>query len=77
MRPNFIKRELTMKFYKTTDLLRLTRLYVSAYHEAGGVIDAILLAPETFKGSNDWKKDGGAFICAPLVWLNNRRWEDA
>lgn len=25
--------------------------------------------------SDDWKKDGGKFICAPLVWLNRERWD--
>ena len=24
--------------------------------------------------SKDWNKDGGQFICAPLVWLNQERW---
>lgn len=26
--------------------------------------------------SQDWKKDGGAFIPHPATWLNGRRWED-
>lgn len=25
--------------------------------------------------SDDWQKDGGQYICAPLVWLNNERWD--
>lgn len=24
--------------------------------------------------SEEWQKDGGQFICAPLVWLNKERW---
>ena len=24
--------------------------------------------------SRDWTDDGGAYVCAPLVWLNNERW---
>jgi hypothetical protein len=27
------------------------------------------------KRSADWQKDGGAFIPAPLAWLNQERWE--
>ncbi len=27
------------------------------------------------KASDEWRKDGGAFIPAPLVWLNQARWE--
>jgi hypothetical protein len=28
-----------------------------------------------FKASEQWRKDEGAFVPAPLVWLNQRRWE--
>lgn len=24
--------------------------------------------------SDDWQKNGGQYICAPIVWLNNERW---
>lgn len=27
-----------------------------------------------WKETEDWQKDGGRFICAPLVWLRNERW---
>ena len=27
------------------------------------------------KASEEWRKDGGQFVPAPLVWLNQRRWE--
>lgn len=27
--------------------------------------------------TNDWKKDGGGFIPAPLVYLNQMRWDGA
>lgn len=39
--------------------------------------DAILAHVEQMKLSIDWRKDGGAFIPAPLVYLNQRRWEGA
>ena len=33
-------------------------------------------ALEQQKLSNDWRKEGGAYIPNPSTWLNNRRWED-
>lgn len=41
------------------------------------VSDEIIAHVEALKRSTDWTKDGGAFIPAPLVYLNNRRWEGA
>lgn len=41
------------------------------------VAPAILAHVEALKGSQDWVKDGGAFVPAPLVYLNQRRWEGA
>lgn len=35
----------------------------------------ILAALEKAKASEDWTKQGGAYIPAPAVWLNQRRWE--
>lgn len=34
----------------------------------------ILAAIELWKKHRDWISDGGAFICAPLVFLNQGRW---
>ena len=31
---------------------------------------------EWMKTQPDWMKDGGSFICAPLVYLNQQRWAD-
>lgn len=43
---------------------------------AGGADLATILAALTAaKVSEAWRKDGGAFIPAPLVWLNQARWE--
>jgi hypothetical protein len=36
---------------------------------------AIMAAVERAKASEDWRKDGGAFIPAPMTWLNQARWE--
>lgn len=37
--------------------------------------DQIIAAVQHFARSPEWTKDGGQFIPAPLVWLNQRRWE--
>ena len=29
-----------------------------------------------WKQSEMWNSDGGKFVCAPMVWLNNERWND-
>lgn len=44
---------------------------------AEGVADEVLAHVETKKASEDWCKQGGQFIEAPLVYLNQRRWEGA
>jgi hypothetical protein len=36
----------------------------------------ILQHTEWMKTQPDWLKDNGAFICAPLVYLNQQRWAD-
>jgi len=41
------------------------------------VAQQIVANVETLKRSSDWCKDGGAFIPAPLVYLNQRRWDGA
>jgi hypothetical protein len=39
--------------------------------------EAILTHVEALKQSQDWRKDGGEYIPAPRVYLNQRRWEGA
>jgi len=39
--------------------------------------DEIVAHVEAMKLSMDWRKDGGTYIPAPLVYLNQRRWEGA
>lgn len=41
------------------------------------IADQVLAHVEALKLSIDWRKDAGAFIPAPLVYLNQRRWEGA
>lgn len=37
--------------------------------------EQIVASVEAHKASAGWAKDDGAFVPAPLVWLNQRRWE--
>ena len=39
------------------------------------IADQVLDAVRAWQQTHDWKKEGGRFIPAPLVWLNGRRWE--
>ena len=39
--------------------------------------DQICKHVEWLKSTADWLKDGGAFIPAPLVYLNQQRWDGA
>lgn len=52
---------------------------LEAWRKAGAELraDLIVAHVETLKRSPSWTKDGGQFIPAPLVYLNNRRWEGA
>lgn len=37
--------------------------------------EQVLAGLRRWKVSPDWQKDGGAYIPAPLVWLNQERWK--
>lgn len=39
------------------------------------IADVVLSALRAQKGSKGWLKDGGDYVPAPLVWLNQSRWE--
>ena len=45
-----------------------------ARHECAYSYQIILQHLEWMKASPDWTKDGGAFVCAPLVYLNKQGW---
>ena len=51
------------------------QMILAAGDDPNSAFDKILAGLERWKKSLDWTKDGGAFICAPLVWLNNERWD--
>ncbi len=46
-----------------------------AWEKSPPPIDAVLAALAWQDRQPDWLKDGGQFIPAPAVWLNQRRWE--
>jgi len=44
--------------------------------KAKPAIDAVLVAIETQRQSEQWRKDNGQFIPHPATWLNQCRWDD-
>lgn len=38
------------------------------------VFNDIMNGLDRWMKTDTWMKNGGQFICAPLVWLNNERW---
>jgi hypothetical protein len=50
----------------------VARWKVRGYEE---IADQIVSNVQAWKLSDDWAKDGGNFIPAPLVYLNSQRWE--
>jgi hypothetical protein len=44
--------------------------------ECAAVATHIKMHTEWLKTQPDWTKENGAFICAPLVYLNQQRWVD-
>lgn len=44
-------------------------------YKLDAIADDVIIALEAWKASKDWRKNSGAFIPAPKVWLNGRRWE--
>jgi hypothetical protein len=52
---------------------------VRAWRRAGAesVADTVVAHVEQLKASDAWQRDGGRYIPAPLVYLNQRRWDGA
>lgn len=44
--------------------------------KCAGLLPEILPAISAHMGTDEWKKEGGAFIPHPSTWLNQGRWED-
>lgn len=43
--------------------------------KAVSMFNKIMAGIDRWKKTDCWLKDGGKFICAPAVWLNNERWD--
>lgn len=67
---------------RKTDKRKCLDLFASAARGAvakgealGDFEKRVVAGIERWKTTDDWRKDGGRFICAPAVWLRNQRWE--
>lgn len=49
---------------------------LKAADDAVGKFNGIMAGLETWKKSEMWNSNGGAYIRMPLVWLNNESWND-
>lgn len=70
------------KFWQTwpsTERKQAKGKCLDAWKKADGekVADEIISHVESLKNSQTWTKNNGEYIPAPLVYLNNRRWEGA
>lgn len=67
------------KTWPTSDRKQARGKCLEAWKKARceSVAAEILAHVEAMKASQSWTKQGGEFIPAPLVYLNNRRWEGA
>ena len=45
-------------------------------HVDAPLLDTMLAAIESARGSDQWTREGGRFIPSPLQWIKGRRWED-
>ncbi|MBQ4385872.1 MAG: hypothetical protein II823_08170 [Kiritimatiellae bacterium] len=50
---------------------------LKAAKEPTALHSAILAGIARWKHCLDWTEEGGRFIKAPLVWLNNENWKDS
>lgn len=65
--------------WPTTDRKQAKGKCLDAWKKSKAEADAeqVLAHVERMKRSNEWTRDGGQYIPAPLVYLNQRRWEGA
>jgi hypothetical protein len=49
--------------------------WIKHHHETQ--TETIIAHVNYMKTTMDWLKEGGAFICAPLVYLNQQKWDGA
>ena len=50
---------------------------LKAAKDPSALHSAILAGLDRWKHCLDWAEEGGRFIKAPLVWLNNENWDDS
>lgn len=67
------------KTWPTNDRKQAKGKCLDAWKKANAEIETAVIIDhvESLKNSESWRKQSGAFIPAPLVYLNNRRWEGA
>lgn len=65
--------------WPNTDRKQAKGKCLEAWKKASAERDAAVIVAhvETLKACQTWTKDGGQYIPAPLVYLNQRRWEGA
>ena len=64
------------KIDKKKCLEKFRRIVCDAHGARMEIYKRLMDGLETWKKSDMWTRDGGEFIRAPLVWLNNSSWED-
>ena len=63
---------------RKTDRRKCREKFAAILRESGdpdAMLERMLDGIGRWRKSRDWSEDGGAYICAPLVWLNNERWD--
>ena len=62
---------------RKTDKKRCRQKFAAILASGGdpeAMLERMLAGIARWRSSRDWAEDGGAYVCAPLVWLNNERW---
>jgi len=49
--------------------------YLREADDAVALFNKVMAGLDKWKATDTWTKDDGRFVCAPLVWLNNERWD--
>ena len=65
----------TMTYTRKGCKAECLKRWIRQHHETQAA--TIVAHVKWLKTTGDWLKDGGAFIPAPLVYLNQQRWDGA
>ena len=63
---------------RKTDKLKCRAKFAAILRESDhpkAMLQRILDGIDRWRKTRDWTDDNGDYICAPLVWLNNGRWD--